>query len=55
MASIDFQGKSFEIDEDGFLLKFEEWSPEWMEYVKESDGIAEILHGFIKVFLDSGV
>ncbi len=42
MATIEFQGKSFEIDEDGFLLKFEDWSPEWVEYVKDSEGIAEI-------------
>jgi len=42
MATIEFQGKNFEIDEDGFLLKFEDWTPEWVEYVKDSEGIAEI-------------
>jgi tRNA 2-thiouridine synthesizing protein E len=42
MAMIEFKGKNFEIDEDGFLLKFEDWGPEWAEYVKESEGISEI-------------
>ena len=42
MAEVQFKGKTFEVDEDGFLLHFEEWSPEWLEYVKESEGIKEL-------------
>ena len=42
MAEVSFQGKTFEVDEDGFLLRFDDWCPEWMEYVKESEGISEI-------------
>ena len=42
MAEVQFQGKTFEVDEDGFLLHFEDWCPEWLEYVKESEGIKEI-------------
>ena len=42
MAEVQFKGKSFEVDEDGFLLHFEDWCPEWLEYVKESEGIKEI-------------
>ena len=42
MAEISFQGKTFEVDEDGFLLRFDDWCPEWMEFVKESEGISEI-------------
>ena len=42
IAEITYKGKSFEVDEDGFLLRFDDWCPEWMEYVKESEGIAEI-------------
>ncbi|MGN0008353.1 MAG: sulfite reductase, partial [Desulfovibrionaceae bacterium] len=30
MAEITFKGKNFEVDEDGFLLKFDDWCPEWM-------------------------
>ena len=25
MAEVTYKGKSFEVDEDGFLLKFDEW------------------------------
>ena len=42
MAEVTYKGKTFEVDEDGFLLKFDEWCPEWLEYVKESEGITEL-------------
>lgn len=42
MAIVEFQGKNFEIDEDGFLQRFEAWCPEWVEYVKESEGIKDL-------------
>ena len=42
MAEVTYKGKSFEVDEDGFLLHFEEWCPEWLEYVKESEGITDL-------------
>ena len=44
MAEISFQGKTFEVDEDGFLLRFDDWCPEWMEFVKESEGILSLIH-----------
>ncbi|WP_432737241.1 TusE/DsrC/DsvC family sulfur relay protein [Maridesulfovibrio sp. FT414] len=42
MALVEFQGKSFDVDEDGFLLKFEDWCPEWVDFVKESEGIKDL-------------
>ena len=36
------EGKNFEVDEDGFLLSFEQWCPEWVQFVKDSEGIKEI-------------
>ena len=27
MAEVTYKGKTFEVDEDGFLLKFDEWCP----------------------------
>ncbi len=42
MANVEFMGKSFEVDEDGFLLKFEEWTPEWVDYCKDGEGIKEL-------------
>ncbi len=42
MATVDFEGKSFEIDEDGFLLDYNTYSEEWVEYVKGQEGIDEM-------------
>ena len=49
MADTTSQEKTFEMDEDGFLLRFEDWGPEWVEFVKESEGIAEITADHEKV------
>ncbi|MCA1987130.1 MAG: TusE/DsrC/DsvC family sulfur relay protein [Desulfovibrio sp.] len=49
MATVEFAGKSFEVDEDGFLQRFEDWSPEWVDYVKESEGIKELTEDHQKV------
>ncbi len=42
MTEVSFKGSSFEVDDDGFLLRFEDWSEDWVELVKDSEGIAEI-------------
>jgi len=49
MPVVDYKGKSFEVDEDGFLQSFDMWSPEWVDYVKESEGIAELTDDHWKV------
>ena len=49
MAEVSFQGKNFEVDEDGFLLRFEDWCPEWLEFVKEAEGIPELTADHHKV------
>ncbi len=49
MAVVEFQGSQFEVDEDGFLLKFEEWTPLWIEFVKGEEGIKEITDDHQKV------
>ena len=49
MADVRFQEKNFEVDEDGFLLRFEDWCPEWVDFVKESEGIQEITADHEKV------
>jgi len=49
MATVEFKGKKFDVDEDGFLQKFEQWSPEWVEYVKDEEGIPEISEEHQKV------
>ncbi|WP_147822083.1 TusE/DsrC/DsvC family sulfur relay protein [Salidesulfovibrio onnuriiensis] len=49
MAVVEFQGKQFEVDEDGFLLQFDSWAPEWVDYVKESEGIKDLTDDHQKV------
>ncbi|CAN2041608.1 Sulfite reductase, dissimilatory-type subunit gamma [Candidatus Magnetomoraceae bacterium gMMP-15] len=50
MALIDFQGKSFEIDEDGFILDYKEGKcEEWVQYVKSQEGIDELNDEHTKV------
>ncbi|MEF3168205.1 MAG: TusE/DsrC/DsvC family sulfur relay protein [Deltaproteobacteria bacterium] len=43
MATVEFKGKTFEVDEDGFLTRgMEQWCPEWVDYVKQLEGITEL-------------
>ena len=49
MAIVEHMGKSFEIDEDGFIDAFESWNPEWVDYVKASEGIQELTEEHWKV------
>jgi tRNA 2-thiouridine synthesizing protein E len=49
MAVVEHKGKKFEIDEDGFLQNFEDWSEEWVDYVKEYEGIKELTDEHWKV------
>lgn len=42
MAEVTHLGKTFEVDEDGFLQDFEDLCPEWVDYVKESEGIPAV-------------
>ncbi len=42
MGMVEFQGKTFNVDDDGFLADPKDWCPEWVEYVKTSEGIKEL-------------
>ncbi len=42
MATVEFNGKTFEVDEDGFLLDYNSYSDEWVDYVKSQEGIEEM-------------
>lgn len=43
MANLEFQGKNFIVDEDGFLENYDEGKcEEWVQYVKQEEGISEI-------------
>jgi dissimilatory sulfite reductase related protein len=49
MAVVEHKGKKFEVDEDGFLAILDEWGPEWVDYVKELEGIHELKEDHWKV------
>ena len=40
MATAEWMGKTFEIDEDGFINDYSNWSQEWVQWVKNQEGIA---------------
>ncbi len=42
MAEIEFQGKNFVVDEDGFIEDFNSYEPEWVQFVKGEEGIDEL-------------
>jgi tRNA 2-thiouridine synthesizing protein E len=42
MATVECQGKTFEIDEDGFIDDYKNWSEEWVQHVKSTEGIDEL-------------
>jgi len=42
MPTVEFKGKTFSVDEDGFIDNFDNWAPEWVDYVKNTEGIAEL-------------
>ncbi len=50
MATVEYSGNTYEVDEDGFLTKgLEEWSNDWVHYVKNSEGIEELTDEHWKV------
>jgi dissimilatory sulfite reductase related protein len=50
MPTIEHNGKTFNVDEDGFLTKgMEEWNQDWVEYVKSVEGISELTDEHKKV------
>jgi dissimilatory sulfite reductase related protein len=43
MPTIEHNGSTFNVDEDGFLTKgMEEWNQNWVDYVKSIEGISEL-------------
>lgn len=42
MATLEFQGKTFNVDEDGFIESYSEFCEEWVQWVKKEEGIEEL-------------
>jgi TusE/DsrC/DsvC family sulfur relay protein len=49
MPSVSFKGKTWEVDEDGFLADPEKWDKDFASYVKEQEGISELTEEHWKV------
>jgi dissimilatory sulfite reductase related protein len=42
MPIVEFEGQTFEVDEDGFLIDFAAWNQAWVRYVTSAEGIKEL-------------
>ena len=42
MPTVEFEGQTFNVDEDGFIDSFENWNETWVKYVKQQEGIDEL-------------
>ena len=42
MPEVEYEGKTFNVDEDGFIDDFTAWCPEWVELCKKEEGIDEL-------------
>lgn len=49
MPTLEHNGSSFEVDEDGFLLNSKEFDQNWVDYVKSVEGISEMTDEHNKV------
>ncbi|MCS7279240.1 MAG: TusE/DsrC/DsvC family sulfur relay protein [Thermodesulfobacteriaceae bacterium] len=50
MPTVEYKGKVFELDEDGFLQGgLDVWCREWVDYVKELEGIQELTEEHWKI------
>ena len=49
MPTVEYKGKSYEVDEDGFLQDPEKWDKDFASFVKEQEGISELTEDHWKV------
>ena len=49
MPTVEFEGISFNVDEDGFIDDFNNWNTNWVKYVKHVEGIQELTDEHWKV------
>ncbi|MEA3279624.1 MAG: TusE/DsrC/DsvC family sulfur relay protein [Thermodesulfobacteriota bacterium] len=42
METVEYMGVTFSVDEDGFIDEFDNYCPEWEQWVKTVEGIEEI-------------
>jgi len=49
MPTVEFEGHTFNVDEDGFIDDFNNWNEAWVRHVKSSEGIEELTDEHHKV------
>ena len=49
MPTVDYEGQTFNIDEDGFIDDFNNWNEQWVQLVKKEEGIEELTEEHWKV------
>ena len=42
MPTVEFEGNTYNVDEDGFIDDYSNWNEAWMRHVKQSEGIEEL-------------
>jgi len=42
MPEVAYGGETFTVDEDGFIDSYDNWSDNWVNHVKEVEGIEEL-------------
>ena len=42
MPTVEFEGNTFNVDEDGFIDDFSNWNESWARHVKQTEGIEEL-------------
>ena len=49
MPTVEFMGKEFSVDEDGFIDSYENWCEEWVQWTQKEEGIEELTDEHWKV------
>lgn len=49
MPTVEFEGQTFNTDEDGFIDDFNNWNEDWVKFVKGAEGIEELTEEHWKV------
>ncbi len=49
MPTVEHNGKTYEVNEDGYLVNFDDWDENWVDYVRQSDGMEVLTDSHRKV------
>jgi tRNA 2-thiouridine synthesizing protein E len=49
MQTVEYMGKTFAVDEDGFIDAYDNWCDEWVKLTQQAEGIEELTDEHWKV------